>query len=302
MVGCWTINGRRSPWRRRAPSPTRRCRASSSACTTTGRSGHEQFPGVRKLRLEGLAAGENLASKFKSSALGRLGTTSRRARFPSPPASSPFPSRIARGTSRALNAPSRRLAQPNPVPRRADWQWVVCRLSLRERAFFRGAKDDIRQTEPRRADCAPCTLHRHALHSRSVPWPFMPILEHPRDPRIRKFRPCGRRVRGQGRQRPRQAHRRADARQQRRRGRTRACRGLQALDAGSREMPGWIVTRGQIDFLGLHWQHAHGRLISTCTARPASAASSRRSPPGRASDTASPWPWPATRSPTLARS
>ena len=75
-----------------------------------------------------------------------------------------------------------------------------------------------------------------------------------------------------------------------------------SLDAGSREMPGWIVTRGQIDFLGLHRQHAHGRAASTCTARPASAASSRRSPPGRASDTASPWPWPATRSPTLARS
>lgn len=32
-----------------------------------------------------------------------------------------------------------------------------------------------------------------------------------------------------------------------------------AINVGSRELRGWVVTRGQIDWLGTHWQHAHGK-------------------------------------------
>ena len=34
---------------------------------------------------------------------------------------------------------------------------------------------------------------------------------------------------------------------------------FKALNAGSQEIAGWVVTRGQIDLLGTHWQHAHGK-------------------------------------------
>src|SRR5688572_3728753 len=33
---------------------------------------------------------------------------------------------------------------------------------------------------------------------------------------------------------------------------------FKAVNEGSRELRGWVVTRGQIDVLGTHWQHAHG--------------------------------------------
>ena len=34
---------------------------------------------------------------------------------------------------------------------------------------------------------------------------------------------------------------------------------FKALNEGSREIRGWVVTRGQIDWLGSHWQPAHGK-------------------------------------------
>jgi choice-of-anchor C domain-containing protein len=34
---------------------------------------------------------------------------------------------------------------------------------------------------------------------------------------------------------------------------------FQALNPGARDLRGWIVTRGQIDVIGTHWQHAHGQ-------------------------------------------
>ena len=32
-----------------------------------------------------------------------------------------------------------------------------------------------------------------------------------------------------------------------------------AVNAGSTEIRGWVVTRGQIDYIGKHWQAAHGQ-------------------------------------------
>jgi choice-of-anchor C domain-containing protein len=32
-----------------------------------------------------------------------------------------------------------------------------------------------------------------------------------------------------------------------------------AVNSGSRELRGWEVTRGQIDYIGPHWQHSHGQ-------------------------------------------
>jgi choice-of-anchor C domain-containing protein len=32
-----------------------------------------------------------------------------------------------------------------------------------------------------------------------------------------------------------------------------------SLDDGSTDIKGWVVTRGQIDYIGTHWQHADGK-------------------------------------------
>ena len=34
---------------------------------------------------------------------------------------------------------------------------------------------------------------------------------------------------------------------------------FKALNENSQEIRGWTVTRGQIDWIGTHWQHAHGK-------------------------------------------
>ena len=68
--------------------------------------------------------------------------------------------------------------------------------------------------------------------------------------------------------------------------------GYLSLDPGSTAIEGWKVTRGQIDYIGDNWRAAEGKCSSTCMARPASAASSRRSRPRRVSVIASRSPWP----------
>jgi choice-of-anchor C domain-containing protein len=36
-------------------------------------------------------------------------------------------------------------------------------------------------------------------------------------------------------------------------------KGFKELDANSRELPGWVVTRGQIDWITTYWDHADGK-------------------------------------------